>query len=393
MRVLYFDCMSGASGDMLLGALVDLGVPLAEIQERIDSLALPACRLVASEVKRHGFRATKVDVETEPEHAHRHLHHITTMIQRSNLTPDQQDLATRIFTRLGEAEAKVHGTTLQKVHFHEVGAVDSIADIVGTAVALDLLGCQRIECSPIPTGTGTITIAHGQVSVPAPATAELLRGIPLAASDVAFELTTPTGAAVLASVATAFGPPPAMTIEAIGYGAGTRDLPQQANVLRALLGHAPDEADQGLIQETIAVLETTLDDVPGEVIGHTFGRLLAAGALDVTTTAVQMKKHRPGVVLTVLARPADVQRLESVLFRETGTLGVRSWIAHRTRRTRRAVQVQTPFGPVEGKLADLPDRPAQFTPEYESCRQAAEAHGVPLWEVYEAARRAHGSGK
>jgi uncharacterized protein (TIGR00299 family) protein len=389
VKIAYFDCVSGASGDMLLGALIDAGVSLESVQHAIDSLGLPACRLATQETRRRGFRATKLDVITEPEHAHRHLHHITKMIDGSTLTPHQRELATRIFTHLAMAEAKVHGTTMEKVHFHEVGAVDSIADIVGTAVAIDLLGVDRIECSPIPTGTGTITIAHGLVSIPAPATAELLLGIPLMPSDLPYELTTPTGAAVLSTLAERFGPVPEMVVDRIGYGAGTRDMPEQANILRLIVGHVPTEASGGLLQETITILETTLDDVPGEIIGHCLGRLLSAGALDVTTTPVQMKKGRPGVTITILARPMDVPDLEDVLFRETGTLGVRSWSARRTKRPRRSVQVDTPFGPVDGKLADMPGRSTQFTPEYESCRQAAEAHNVPLWEVYEAARRGY----
>ena len=260
MKIAYLDCASGISGDMTLGALVDAGVPLETIQQGVDSLGLPSCRLVATEVKKKGFRATKVDVEYEPEHAHRHLHHITDMIDQSTLSGPQQELARRIFTRLGEAEAKVHGTTLEKVHFHEVGAVDSIADIVGGAIGLDVLGVDRIVSSPIPTGTGYVTIAHGRVSIPAPATAELLVGVPLCDSAVTAELTPPTGAAIGATVVDAFGPLPAMTIESIGYGAGTRDLEEQANLVRLLVGEVGDhqEADQ------VWVLETNLDDISAE---------------------------------------------------------------------------------------------------------------------------------
>src|SRR5205823_1778225 len=221
MKVAYLDCLSGISGDMTLGALVDCGIELPAIQAGIDSLGFPNIRLTSEEVKRHGFRAIKVKVEHEPEQAHRHLHHITEKIDTSSvLTPPQKDLAKRIFTCIGEAEAKVHGTTIRKVHFHEVGAVDSIADIVGCAVGLALLGVDRIVCSPVPTGTGHIEIEHGRVSVPAPATAEILKGVPLAASSVPFELTTPTGAAIVKTVSDAFGPLPPMTIETIGSGAG-----------------------------------------------------------------------------------------------------------------------------------------------------------------------------
>jgi uncharacterized protein (TIGR00299 family) protein len=237
MRIAYFDCASGISGDMALGALVDAGAELGAIQAGIDSLGLPSCRLVASEVKKRGFRATQITVEQEPENKHRHLHHITAMIDQSVLTPRQRDVATRIFTRLAEAEARVHGTTVDKVHFHEVGAVDSIADIVGLAIGFDLLGIERVVCSPVPTGRGYVEIEHGRCSIPAPATGELLRGVPLAALDVEGELTTPTGAAILAAVANEFGPVPAMTVERIGYGAGLKDFPQP-NLLRVLVGEA-----------------------------------------------------------------------------------------------------------------------------------------------------------
>ncbi len=373
---------------MTLGALVDAGVELSAIQAGIDSLGLPSCRLAAAEVKRKGFRATKVTVEHEPEHAHRHLHHITDMIDRGTLTAAQKDLAKRIFTRLGEAEAKVHGTTIRKVHFHEVGAVDSIADIVGTAIGLDLLGVDRIVCSPIPTGTGYIQIAHGRVSVPAPATAEMLKGIPLAGSAVEFELTTPTGAAIVATVADEFGPLPAMKIATIGYGAGDRDLKEQANLVRLIVGDAADAqtADQ------VWVLETNLDDISGEVIGHCTNLLAEAGALDVYTTAIQMKKNRPGVMLSVLCQSADVAKMEKILFRETTTLGVRRWPVSRHKLERRPHDVETAWGTIQGKLATLGDGTISFSPEYESCRRVAAEKNVPLKDVYEAARRAFDAG-
>jgi uncharacterized protein (TIGR00299 family) protein len=235
MRIAYLDCASGISGDMTLGALLDAGVDLAAVQAGIDSLGLPSCRLVVQETKKCGFRATQLTVEHEPEHKHRHLHHIEAMIAGSVLTERQRELALRIFGKLAEAEAKVHGTTIQKVHFHEVGAVDSIADIVGSAIAWDLLGVERIVCSPVPTGTGFVQIAHGRCSIPAPATGELLRGVPLAAFDVEGELTTPTGAAIVAALVDQFGPLPAMTVERIGYGAGQKDF-QHPNLLRLLVG-------------------------------------------------------------------------------------------------------------------------------------------------------------
>ena len=274
MRIAYLDCSSGISGDMTLGALVDAGVPLDALNAVVASLGLPGVALVAREVKKLGFRATQITVEHQPEHKHRHLHHIEAIIEQGKLTAPQQATARAIFRRLAEAEAKVHGTTVEKVHFHEVGAIDSIADIVAAAVGWDLLGAERLVVSPIPTGTGRITIAHGEINVPAPATAELLRNIPLAASSVEAELTTPTGAAIVATLAAAFGPLPAMTVERIGYGAGQRDLPQQANVLRLLVGQAAESAEAG---DSVTILETNLDDVSGEVIGYCIGKLWESG--------------------------------------------------------------------------------------------------------------------
>lgn len=384
MKTAYFDCVSGVSGDMLLGALVDAGVELAAIQAGIDSLGLPDVRLVATEVKKKGFRATKVDVQYPPEHAHRHLHHITQMIDGSHLSASQQSTAKRIFTRLGEAEAKVHGTSLEKVHFHEVGAADSISDIVGAAIGLDLLGAEQVVCSPVPTGHGFVRIAHGRVSVPAPATAELLTGIPLAECNVQTELTTPTGAAIVATVAGKFGPLPPMKIERIGYGAGTRDLEEQANILRLIVGQTEDDAEA----DCVWVLETNLDDVTGEVLGHTTSRLMEAGALDVYATAIQMKKNRPGVMLSVICDAERIGELESIIFRETTSLGIRRWAAKRHKLARRACTVETPLGPIQGKVAVLPDGQQRFSPEYEVCRKLSLDRVMPLQEVYEMARKA-----
>jgi len=369
---------------MMLGALVDAGVELSAIQRAIDSLGLPSCRLVTRQVKKHGFRATQLSVDHEREHVHRHLRHIHEMIERSQLLKSQKELAARIFQRIAEAEAAVHGTTVEEVHFHEVGAVDSIADVVGTAVALDLLSVDRVVCSPIPTGTGFVQIAHGRCSIPAPATAELLKGIPLAASSVEAELTTPTGAAIVATVVDEFGPLPAMKIDAIGYGAGQRELDHQANLLRLMVG----PMDESASAEQVWVLQTNLDDVSGELVGHCATLLAEAGALDVYNTAIQMKKNRPGVMLSVLCHAADVQRMEDILFRETTTLGVRRWPVARHKLKRKAHAVETPWGKVDGKVAWSSSCPLRFSPEYESCRSVAAERNVPLSEIYEAARQA-----
>lgn len=386
-KVAYLDCGSGISGDMTLAALVDAGVELAALNAAVGSLGLPGCRLRAVEVRKNGFRANQIIVDTEHEHAHRHLHHILSMIDAGQLTDRQKETARKIFVRLAEAEAKVHGTTPEEVHFHEVGAADSIADIVGAAVGWDLLGVDRIIASPIPTGNGKITIMHGEVSIPAPATAELLRGVPLAESDVQGELTTPTGAAIVATLADSFGPRPAMTVQRIGYGAGQKEFAGRANILRLLVGETTDANEENNADQ-VCVLETNLDGTSGELIGYCAERLWEAGVLDVYTTAIQMKKNRPGVKLTVLCQPNIATAVEDILFRETATLGVRRWTAARTVLSRRPQSVQTPWGPVDGKVAWLGDGKPRFAPEFESCRRVAIEQQVPLGDVYEAARKA-----
>ena len=380
MKIAYLDCVSGISGDMTLGALVDIGIPLDDLQQGIDSLGIAGCVLEAMEVKRHGFRATKVNVRHEPEHVHRHLHHIVEMIEGSSLSDSQKALAIRIFTRLGEAEARVHGTTIEKVHFHEVGAVDSIADIVGSAIGWDLLGVDRVVCSNVPTGSGVIQIAHGRVTVPAPATAELLRQVPLADSPVESELTTPTGAAIIACIVDQFDRLPPMTIERIAYGAGDRDFKEQPNLLRLIVGEQKERQSQ----DRILVLETNLDDVTGEVVAHCQQRLMSAGALDVFTTAIQMKKGRPAVKLTVLCEQNHREQLERIIFLETETLGIRRWHVERTTLKRRGAQVETDWGTVKGKQFEFEGRQF-FTPEYDDCREIALKNGVPLRAVQEAA--------
>lgn len=393
MSLAYLDCASGISGDMTLGALVDAGVDLAAVQAGIDSLGLPSCTLRVETVKKRGFRATQLVVEHEPEHAHRHLSHIEAMIEGSVLTPRQRELARAIFGKLAAAEAKVHGSTIEKVHFHEVGAVDSIADIVGTAIAIDLLGIKRIVCSPIPTGHGFVTIAHGRCAIPAPATAELLAtaGAPLAACDCEGELTTPTGAAIVAALAESFGPLPALTIDRIGYGAGQKDFPQP-NLLRLIVGTPvePAAAATGSPQaDAIVELRTNIDDASGEMIGRCVERLWQAGALDVATSPLQMKGGRPGVLLTVQCRPGDDRCLAELIFRETTTLGLRREFVERLTLPRRTATVLTPWGEVTGIVATLPDGAERFSPEYRSCVAASDRHDVTWRQVDAAARQAY----
>jgi uncharacterized protein (TIGR00299 family) protein len=312
------------------------------------------------------------------------------MIAGSTLSERQRQTARRIFGKLAEAEAKVHGTTVEKVHFHEVGAVDSIADIVGSAIAWDLLGVDRIECSPVPTGMGFVEIAHGRCSIPAPATGELLRGVPLADSLVEGELTTPTGAAIVAAMADAFGPLPAMRVEAIGYGAGQKDF-AHPNILRLLVGETV-AASGSIDGDSIVLLETNLDDASGESIGYCIDRLWQAGALDVSTSAIAMKKNRPGVLLAVQCRPADADKLAEIVFRETTALGMRRFAVNRMTLPRRSVTVNTPYGAVAGIVATLPGGDERFSAEYAACAEIAARRGLPLDEVQLAARQAFAAG-
>jgi uncharacterized protein (TIGR00299 family) protein len=390
VRVAHFDCFSGISGDMTLGALIDAGVDADAIRHGLDSLGLPI-RLEVEKVRKGGFAATAVRVEAPPEDTHRFLPEVEEILKRGRLTPRQRDLALRIFRRLAEAEAAAHGLPLEQVHFHEVGALDSIADIAGAAVALDLLGAERITSRPVPTGSGMVQCAHGLMPVPAPGTAALLKGVPLAPSPIQAELTTPTGAAILTSVVQEWVEGPVMTVERIGHGAGRRTFPEQPNLLRVFVGTAagPGESADGYETDQVWVLETNLDDLPAEVVGYCYDLLLAAGALDVFTTPVFMKKNRPGVLLSVLAPAEALGAVEEVLFRETTTLGVRRYPAARHKLHRKPHTVETPWGQVRGKLAWREGRPAAFAPEHEECARVAREQKVPLREVYERVRRAY----
>ena len=391
MRIAYFDCFSGISGDMTLGSLIDAGASADAIESGVRSLGLGELTIRTEEVRKCGFRALQVHIDHPPEHAHRHLHHIEAMIDQADAVAEQaKQLAKRIFGRLGEAEAKVHGTTIQKVHFHEVGAVDSIADIVGTAIALTELGIEAVEASPVPTGTGMIEIAHGRVSVPAPATAELLRDVPLASSDVPMELTTPTGAAILSATARRFGAVSAMTPSRIGYGAGSRDIPGQANVLRVLIGEMESTGDEALVQyDRVTVLETNIDNTTAEDLSACVERLFDAGALDVYQTPCLMKKGRSGVQLTALCAQPRVAAIEALLFQHTGTIGIRRWQAERHKLARREAVVETPLGPVRGKEVRLPDGTWRFAVEYDDARAIAMARGVQLADVRQQAAAAY----
>ncbi len=384
VRIAYFDCFSGISGDMTLGALVDAGVSPDAILGAVRRLGVDF-ELTFETVRRGGFRGTFARVIAPVEHVHRHLHHIEAMIDRAELSVQQARLAKQIFTRLGEAEAAAHGIDIQKIHFHEVGAVDSIVDIVGAAVGLDLLGVERFEASPIPIGRGSVVAAHGRMPLPVPGTAELLKGIPLADSSVEMELTTPTGAAIVSTIAERFGPLPPMTIESIGYGAGSKEIKGQGNLLRLFVGESTEAPDS----DRVWVLETNLDDIPGEHVGYTTSQLMDAGALDAFVTPIYMKKNRPGMLVSVICNEPMVTELEAILFRETTTLGIRRYPVARHKMRRKAAEVQSELGSIRGKLGWLADRPPTFSPEFDDCARIAAERGLPLREVYQAAHQAY----
>ncbi|MFO0880480.1 MAG: nickel pincer cofactor biosynthesis protein LarC [Gemmataceae bacterium] len=380
-RALHFDCFSGISGDMTLGALIDAGASAEAIRAGLDSLGLPI-RLHADRVRKGGFAATQVWIEAPEETDHRHLADIEEILQRGALTPPQRELAQRIFHRLAEAEAAAHGMSIERVHFHEVGALDSIADIVGAAIGFDLLGITHFSSRSVVTGHGSVKCAHGVMPIPTPGTAALLKGAPLAPSKIQAELTTPTGAAILAATVTEWTETPVLRLEAIGHGAGMKEFLEQPNLLRVFVGQRTAET----ARDTIWALETNLDDISGEVIGYCFERLFAAGALDVFTSAIQMKKNRPGVLLSVLAPDATVAACEAVLFRETRTFGVRRYRVERSKLEREAVALQTPWGPVQGKRG-WRDGLEVVTPEFEECARIARQHNLPLQVVFDEARK------
>jgi uncharacterized protein (TIGR00299 family) protein len=400
VKVAHFDCFSGISGDMTLAALIDVGVDAEAIRQALASLDLPI-QLEVEKVRKGGFAATFVRVEAQEEKSHRYFSEIEDIVGRSKLTERQRFLALKIFRRLAEAEAAAHGLPLEKIHFHEVGALDSIADIVGSAVGLDLLGAEQFTSRSVPTGSGTVKCAHGIMPIPAPGTAELLKGVPLAANSIKAELTTPTGAAILTTILKECAYPadqpwidqPVMTVEQIGHGAGRRDFPEQPNLLRIFVGTAPREASRvasapGASQDEVWMLETNLDDLPAEVIGYCYERLLAAGALDVFSTPIFMKKNRPAVMLSVLAPSEKLSALEDILFRETGTFGIRRYAVSRSKLQRRSHTVETTWGPIQGKLGWRDGQPPLFAPEFEDCARIARQSGVALKEVYAQAMKA-----
>ncbi len=401
MKLLYLDCFAGISGDMFLGALLDLGVSEDALRTELEKLHLREYQISSQRVTKQNISATKFDVAVfeaavvrSPSpmlHAavHEHLGYteIAAMIEKSGLSQRVKERALRVFRRIGEVEAKIHGIPLEKIYFHEIGAVDSIVDIVGACIAVELLDVDEIHASPPRLGSGFVETAHGRFPVPAPATLELLKGIPVQPSNEAFELVTPTGAALLAEFCTRFGPLPAMSIEKIGYGAGTRDLEKTPNVLRAVLGEASAVASTTQETDVITVIETNIDDMNPQLFGDVMERLLAAGALDVFLTPVQMKKNRPGTLLTVLCEAKVVDTLADLVLTHTTSFGVRVHEMQRRKLAREIVKVKTRFGEIDVKVGRLRGKIVTRSPEFETCKQAATRFNVSVKEVYREATR------
>jgi len=419
MRIAYLDCFSGISGDMFLGALVDAGVSAKLLEDTVAALDIGA-RLEIKRVARGGISATKVDVYSngekdlprevfwerhEHDHAREHKHarglnEIRQIIDNAAISGTAKATAIRIFETLGEVEAEIHNTPVERVHFHEVGAVDAMVDIVCAAVGAESLAVEEWVCSPLNVGGGTVKCAHGTLPVPGPATLKLLRDAPVYSSGPQVELVTPTGAAIVKTLSSRFAPFPAMKIEKAGYGAGTRDFPEHPNLLRLTIGETlPADAastspstSASTSNDMITVLEANLDDLSPQVLAYAMERLLAEGALDVFSVPVQMKKSRPGALLTVLAKMEDANRLTKLIFAETTTLGVRRRAEQRQTLSRRWETVDTTWGPVRIKIASMNGSVSNYAPEYEDCRALAEAHRVPLKEVIQEAVQAYASG-
>ena len=384
MKRAYLDCFSGISGDMTLGALLDAGLPIEELRSGLQALDISGWELSAEKVWKSGMAATYAKVRTEDTQTHRSLITILGILEKSRLAANVKQPAIAIFQKLGEAEAAVHDVPLEKIHFHEVGAVDAIIDIIGACIGFHAFGIEDFACSPLNVGSGTVKMAHGVLPVPAPATARLLLGKPTYSSGVQRELVTPTGAAIVVTLCTSFGPQPPMSVSAIGYGAGTADLEGQPNVVRLMIGEA---AIRPIAPETstVRVLEANLDDMNPQIFGYLLEKALAAGALDVFSTPVHMKKSRPGMLVTVLCKPEDEAKFHDMLFAETTTLGIRSSLVERRALPRQWETVHTRFGDVRIKVARLNGHIRQASPEFEDCRKLAEAQNVPLQRVMEEA--------
>jgi len=391
MKIAYFDCFSGASGDMILGALMDAGLPLEKLKTELAKLKLSHYDLKVEKVTKKGIAGSQAVVVIEEDHHHhhhRHLSDIRNIIENSDLERDIKEKSIRIFTRLAEAEAKVHKTTVEQIHFHEVGAMDAIIDVVGSVAGLTALGIEKIVCSALHVGAGTVECAHGTLPVPAPATVQLIQGKPIYSTGVLGELLTPTGAAILTTLASEFGPMPAMTLETTGYGAGNADI-TIPNLLRISIGETAEE-NKGLEEERVAVMETGIDDMNPQIYDYLMEKLLHMGVMDVFLVPVHMKKNRPGVLLTVLCKMEMMNEIIDFLIAETTTIGVR-WRIDNRMKAQREIQVgKTPHGDIRFKVAKIGDRTVNVSPEYEDCKRLAMKESIPLKNVLEAARSVAG---
>jgi uncharacterized protein (TIGR00299 family) protein len=392
MKIAYFDCFSGISGDMTLGVLIDLGVEPKSLQSELAKLKLDGYELSFAKVKKHGITGTKANVELHHhEHSDHHDHHhgrhlsdILKLISDSELSDNVKIKSSRIFTKLGEAEAKVHDTDIEEVHFHEVGAVDAIVDIVGSVIGISVLGIEKIYSSPLPLGQGFVKSSHGIIPVPAPATVELLKGVPNKQSEIQCELVTPTGAAIISTLAEGFGAMPEMVINRVGYGAGTKDLTEQPNLLRVILGMAEGSYESDII----SVVETNIDDMSSQIYDLLIDKLLAMGALDVFLTPIVMKKSRPAIKLTVLVESTHLQEACACIFAETTTMGVRIYEVNRKKLSREMIEVETEYGKVSIKLGKIGGEVLKALPEYEDCKRLSEKHNVPVMKIHQAVLKA-----
>ena len=383
MRIAYGDLIGGVSGDMFVAALLDAGFPLAKLKSELGKISALRFGLKTSKKSVHGIRAAQFHVicgQNEPERSWRHIRRL---IQQSRLNADVKDTGLRIFARLAEAEARVHDIAVDRVHFHEVGATDSIIDIVGAAVAIHELKIKAFHFSPVPLGRSVTRSRHGPLPVPRPAALELLRGVPIEGVDIAAETVTPTGAAIVSALAKSFGPHPAMTVERVGYGAGQKDFAERPNLFRVLLG----EQDLSTQREEMLVIETNIDDMNPQIYDHVMDRLFDAGARDVFLSAVQMKKNRPATLLTVICEPLRRSDIERIVFQETSTIGVRSYPVNRTILKRESQKIKTRFGEVTVKIVEQPDGRKRATPEYDDLKRIAAAKKLPLKQLHDEVMR------
>jgi pyridinium-3,5-bisthiocarboxylic acid mononucleotide nickel chelatase len=388
VRVAYFDCFSGVSGDMTLGALLACGLPESDLRAGLEKLRLPGWRLDIAPTSQNGIGATDVTVAiTEPQGHGRHLHHIEEILAASDLSDSIRQKALTVFTRLAEAEAKIHQTTVERIHFHEVGAVDAIVDIVGACIGLETLGVEQVVCAPLPMGRGFVECAHGTIPLPAPATLELIQGVPVYSVDVEGELVTPTGAALMTTLATSFGPMPTMTVRATGYGVGKKQFGNRPNLLRVVIGDTVDDAFSSAPE--VVALETNIDDLSPQFYEPLSERLFEAGAVDVFLTPIQMKKGRPGTLLTILIPPDKTEALAQIVLTETSTLGLRYSTLRRICVERAWTPVETAYGTIRVKVGSWRGVETSASPEYEEVKAAARAHGVPVKAVHQAALNAY----